>query len=108
LPARSGLTVAAAFPKGIVTPPTQAQLARYWLAENLPVVVGGIGLLLLLGYYAFAWMKVGRDPRGGTVIPLFVPPKDMSAPAVRYVYEMGFDDRAFSAGILDLAVHGGA
>lgn len=107
LPARNGLTVAAAFPKGVVTPPTQAQLTRYWLADNLPMVAGGVGLLLLLGYYAFAWIKVGRDPRGGTVIPLFSPPKGMSAPAMRYVYEMGFDDRAFSAGILDLAVHGG-
>jgi uncharacterized membrane protein YgcG len=107
LPARNGLTVAAAWPKGIITPPTQAQLARYWLADNLPVVVGGLGLLLLLGYYAFAWFKVGRDPRRGTIIPLFTPPRSMSAPAVRYVHEMEFDDRAFSAGILDLAVHGG-
>ncbi len=107
LPARNGLTVAAAFPKGIVTPPSQAQLTQYWLRDNLPVVVGAGGLLLLLGYFAFAWFKVGRDPRGGTVIPLFTPPKGMSAPAVRYVYEMEFDDRAFSAGILDLAVHGG-
>ena len=32
----------------------------------------------------------------------------MSAPAVRYVYDMGFDDRAFSAGIVQLAVDGGA
>ena len=41
LPARNGLTVAAAFPKGIVTPPSQAQLTQYWLRDNLPVVVGG-------------------------------------------------------------------
>jgi hypothetical protein len=31
----------------------------------------------------------------------------MSAPAVRYVHDMDFDNRAFSAGIPDLAVHGG-
>jgi uncharacterized membrane protein YgcG len=107
LPARNGLTVAAAFPKGIVSPPSQAQLAQYWLRDNLPVPVAATGLLLLLGYYAFAWLKVGRDPRRGTIIPLFTPPKDMSAPAVRYVYEMEFDNRTFSAAILDLAVHGG-
>jgi uncharacterized membrane protein YgcG len=107
LPARNGLTVAAAFPKGIVTPPTQAQLARYWFADNLPVLVAGVGLLLLFGYYGLAWLRVGRDPRRGTIIPLFAPPKGMSAPGVRYVYEMEFDNRAFSAGILDLAVHGG-
>jgi uncharacterized membrane protein YgcG len=108
LPARNGLTVAAAWPKGIITPPTQAQLAQYWLRDNLPVVVAGAGLLLLLGYYAFAWLRVGRDPQRGTIIPLFVPPKGMSAPEVRYVSQMDFDNRAFSAGILDLAVHGGA
>jgi uncharacterized membrane protein YgcG len=107
LPARNGLTVAAAFPKGVVTPPSQAQLTQYWLRDNLPVVTAGAGLLLLLGYFVFAWFRVGRDPRSGTVIPLFTPPKGMSAPAVRYVYEMEFDNRAFSAGILDLAVHGG-
>jgi uncharacterized membrane protein YgcG len=108
LPAHSGLTVAAAWPKGIVTPPSQSQLARYWLRDNLPVFIGGFGLLGLLGYYLYAWLKVGRDPRGGTIIPLFAPPKDMSAPAVRYVSNMEFDDRTFSAGILDLAVRGGA
>jgi uncharacterized membrane protein YgcG len=107
LPARNGLTVAAAFPKGIITPPTQAQLARYWLRDNIPVLVGAGGWLLLLGYYLFAWLKVGRDPQRGTIIPLFTPPKGMSAPAVRYVHEMEFDDRVFGAGILDLAVHGG-
>ncbi|MGV3635788.1 MAG: DUF2207 domain-containing protein, partial [Pseudorhodoplanes sp.] len=107
LPARNGLTVAAAFPKGIVAPPTQAQLAQYWLRDNVPVLVGAGGLLLLLGYYLFAWLKVGRDPRRGTIIPLFTPPKDMSAPAVRYVHEMEFDNRTFGAAILDLAVHGG-
>lgn len=108
LPPRNGLTVAAAFPKGIVTPPTQAQLAQYWLRDNLPVLAAGAGLPLLLGFYLVAWFRVGRDPRRGTIIPLFAPPKGMSAPAVRYVYEMDFDNRTFSAGILDLAVHGGA
>lgn len=108
LPPRSGLTVAAAWPKGVVAPPSQAQLARYWLRDNLPVFIAGAGIVLLFLYYAYAWLKVGRDPRRGTIIPLFAPPKDMSAPAVRYVANMEFDDRTFSAGILDLAVHGGA
>jgi uncharacterized membrane protein YgcG len=107
LPRRNGLTVAAAWRKGVVAPPTGAQRLRDWLRDNLPLAVGGIGLVLLAAYYAYAWLKVGRDPKGGTVIPLFAPPKDMSAPAVRYVHKMGFDDRTFGAGILDLAVHGG-
>jgi hypothetical protein len=108
LPDHQGLTVAAAWPKGIVSPPTSSQLAGYWLEDYLPLVLGGGGILAMLGYFAFAWFKVGRDPATGTIIPLFAPPKDMSAPAVRYVYEMGFDDRAFSSGIVQLAVNGGA
>lgn len=107
LPDHQGLTVAAAWPKGIITPPSSSQLAGYWLEDNLPIFAGGIGILGLLLYYFFAWFRVGRDPQTGTIIPLFAPPKDMSAPGVRYVYEMGFDNRAFSAGILQLAVNGG-
>jgi hypothetical protein len=107
LPARNGLTVAAAWQKGVVAPPTQTQLAQYWLSDNLPLAVGLGGLALLIAYYLYAWAKVGRDPRRGTIIPLFSPPKGFSAPAVRFVSMMDFDDRVFSAGILDLAVHGG-
>jgi hypothetical protein len=107
LPDHQGLTVAAAWPKGIIAPPSSGQLAGYWLEDNLPIVAGGLGILGLLAYYAFAWFRVGRDPQTGTIIPLFTPPKDMSAPAVRYIYEMGFDNRTFSAGILQLAVNGG-
>lgn len=107
LPDHQGLTVAAAWPKGIITPPSSGELARYWLQDNLPIFAGGVGILALIAYAAFAWMKVGRDPPSGTIIPLFSPPKDMAAPDVRYVYEMGFDNRTFSAGILQLAVNGG-
>ena len=107
LPPRQGLTVAAAWQKGVIAPPTQAQLAQYWLRDNLPLAVGLGGLALLIAYYIYAWVQVGRDPRRGTIIPLFTPPKGFSAPAARYVKMMGFDARVFSAGILDLAVHGG-
>jgi uncharacterized membrane protein YgcG len=98
--------VAAAWPKGVVVPPSQTQEAAWWLRDNLPHAVAGLGLLVAFAYYGFAWLKVGRDPRAGTIIPLFGPPEGMSAAAVRYVREMGFDNRVFSAAVLDLAVHG--
>ncbi len=107
LPDHQGLTVAAAWPKGIITPPTSGELAGYWLEDNLPLFAGLLGIVTMLAYYALAWFRVGRDPASGTIIPLFTPPKGMSAPAVRYVYEMGYDDRTFSAGILQMAVNGG-
>src|SRR5262249_32618452 len=106
LPAHSGLTVAAAWPKGIVTAPTATDRLHWWIEDNLALLIAGLGGVLLVGYYVFAWLKVGRDPPRGTIIPLFGPPKDFSAAAVRYAWMMGFDDRAFAAAIVDLAVAG--
>ena len=106
LPPRNGLTVAAAWAKGIVDPPTSAQLASWWLRDNLALLFAGLGLFLVAGYYLFAWLSVGRDPKRGVVVPLFGPPDGMSAAAVRYVSQMAFDDKAFSAAIIDLGVGG--
>ncbi len=106
LPPRNGLTIAAAWDKGVIAPPTSEQLARWWLDDYFPLAIGCIGLLILLGYYLFAWNRVGRDPAGGTVIPLFSPPGGMSAASVRYVRDMGFDDRCFTAAVVELGVNG--
>ncbi len=106
LPPRSGLTVAAGWQKGVVAPPSASQQAGWWIADNLLIVFAVLGSALLAAYYAYAWMRVGRDPTGGTVIPLFAPPNGMSPAAVRYVDRMGFDDRAFTAAIINLGVNG--
>jgi hypothetical protein len=106
LPPLNGLTVAAAWPKGIVAEPTASQQAGWWLADNLPSVVAGGGLALVLAFYAYAWLKFGRDPPRGTIVPLFGPPDGMSAAAVRFVENMGFDPRCFTAAIIDLGVSG--
>ncbi len=106
LPPRNGLTVAAAWPKGVVVAPTDMQKVTWWLNDNGPLLVAGLGLLLMLGYYVYAWWRVGRDPRRGTIIPLFGPPEGMSAAAVRYVDRMGFDQRCFTAAMIELGVRG--
>jgi uncharacterized membrane protein YgcG len=106
LPPKNGLTVAAAWPKGVVEPPSPSQRASWWLGDNLAVPVAIAGLALVLGFYLYAWRRVGRDPPGGTIIPLFGPPDGMSAAAVRYVDREGFDPRCFTAAIIDLGVNG--
>jgi uncharacterized membrane protein YgcG len=106
LPRENGMTVAAAWQKGVVTEPSSGQEARWWLADNAAVPIAIAGIILLLGYYYYAWTKVGRDPPKGTIIPLFGPPGSMSAAAVRYVDNLGFDQRCFTAAIVDLGVHG--
>jgi hypothetical protein len=106
LPPHNGLTVAASWPKGVVTQPSSAQRSSLWLQDNAPLIVSAVGMLIVFGYYLYAWRRAGRDPSRGTIVPLFAPPDGLSAAAVRYVRRMGFDDRTFTAAILDLAVHG--
>jgi Predicted membrane protein (DUF2207) len=73
LPPGSGLTVAAAWAKGVVAEPTASQETGWWLQDHLPGVVAGAGLAAVLAFYAFAWVRFGRDPPRGTIIPLSVP-----------------------------------
>jgi hypothetical protein len=106
LPRNNGLTVAAAFPKGVVLPPSATRQAIWLLQDNPAVGVAAAGLALVFGFYGLAWLVVGRDPPRGTIIPLFVPPDGMSAAAVRYLDRMGFDDKCFTVAIIDLGVRG--
>jgi hypothetical protein len=106
LPPHSGLTVAAAWQKGIVEPPTSAQRAQFWLQDNRGLAIALVGLVIALLFYAFAWLRVGRDPPAGTIIPLFAPPAGMSPAAARYVDRMTFDNQCFTAAVINLGVKG--
>ncbi|HEX8413211.1 MAG TPA: DUF2207 domain-containing protein [Sphingomicrobium sp.] len=106
LAAYEGLTVAAAFPKGVVAEANGSMRARWWLADHGPPIVGAVGLLALALFYLIAWKKAGRNPRPGTVVPIFAPPDELSPAAMRYVTKMGLDDRAFAAALVDMGVKG--
>jgi hypothetical protein len=101
-----GLTIAVAWPKGIVAEPTSLNKAGHILRDNRGVVGGLVGLFILSIYYLWAWFRVGRDPVKGTIIPLFSPPKRFSPAAVRFVMRMGFDDKSFAAAVVNMAVKG--
>jgi hypothetical protein len=101
-----GLTVAAAFPKGVLDEPGQGQRAAWWLEDWGALATAILGSLGVAFYYLRAWWKVGRGPRAGTVVPIFAPPEGLSAAAVRFVTRMGMDNRAFSAAMVDLGVRG--
>ncbi len=106
LPYRNGLTVAAAWRKGVVAPPTQLQQLQSLFADRPGASSAIFGGALVILFYLTAWLLVGRDPRAGTIIPLFAPPDGMSAAAVRYVDTMNFDNRCFAAAIVGLGVNG--
>jgi len=101
-----GFTVAVAWPKGVIAAETSGDRARNWLADNGPTMVGTLALLGLLGYYFYAWKRVGRGPLAGTVVPIFSPPDDLTPAAMRYVWKMKADNRSFAAALVDMGVRG--
>ena len=101
-----GLTVAVAWPMGVVGEADGGSRMGWWLADYGPPLVGALALLGLAGFYYVAWQRAGRNPRPGTVVPLFAPPDELSPAAMRYVWKMGADDRAFAAALVDLGVRG--
>ena len=101
-----GLTVAAAFPKGVVAEAPATNRAAWWLADYGPPALGLLVLLGLCGFYFVAWQRAGRDPRAGTVVPIFSPPDDLTPAAMRYVTNMNADNRAFASALVDMGVRG--
>lgn len=103
---RTGLTVAAGFPKGVIAPPSEAEQLKRGIADWAPLLSAIGGLLLIIGYYVHAWRKAGRDPKPGTIVPLFAPPDNLSPAAIRYVLKKRMDHRGFAAALVDAAVRG--
>lgn len=104
-----GMSFAVSFQKGVVSYPegmdallqTASDLREAWL----PV----LAVILLLVYSFTAWMRVGRDPPKGTIIPLFHPPRDFSPALTHYVHKWGFSNAgwtAMTAAIFNLGVKG--
>ncbi len=107
LDAYEGLTVAAAFPKGLVSAPPPRSAASLWLQRKGPIGAAILALLGIAAYYFHAWRRAGRGPRAGTIVPLFSPPDDLSPAEARYIARQGsFDNRTLSAAIISLGVKG--
>ena len=106
LNAKEGLTIVVQFPKGLIYEPTQSDRLRYFIQDNMSVVLGLIGIIVLFFYYVIIWWRVGKDPSKGLIIPLYEPPNKMSPAAVRFIMEMGYDDKIFTSILVSLAVKG--
>ena len=84
LPPGQGLSVVVSWPKGFVQEPS---FIKKLLTTSSSLLALG-GMVTVAAYFFVAWLLVGRDPKAGTRIPLFAPPKGLSAPAARYLQRM--------------------
>lgn len=101
-----GLTILVSWPKGYVTEPTIATKAQLFIHDNRGSFAGLFGLVVLFVYYFTVWLRHGKDPVEGTIIPLYEPPDKFSPTSIRFVTNMGFDNKIFSAAIINMAVKG--
>jgi len=106
LQAREGLTIVATWPKGFVEKPSESMSWHYFWQDHLMIIVACFGAVGIMGFYLWAWILCGRDPKKGTIIPLFHAPDGFSPGMMRCLMKMDYDKKAFTAGVLDLAVRG--
>jgi uncharacterized membrane protein YgcG len=99
-----GLTIVVSWPKGYVQEPNSETRFRDFVDDNRSILAGAAGLSLVLLYYVVVWFRVGRDPAKPSIMPNYGPPTGLSPAAMRYLIRMGFDDKAVTAAVIDMAV----
>lgn len=109
LEANEGLTIAVQMPKGSIDPPSVSQQRTWWFFDHLPPILAMTGFVIAALYYARMWLKVGRDPARGVIVPRWDAPDGISPALVNYIDNKGFSGQgwtALSAAALNLAVEG--
>ncbi len=103
---REGLTIAVSWPKGYVKEPERSEKILHFLTGNIGVILGAAGLLLLVFYYLIIWVRVGKDPDPGTIVTRYTPPDNMTPAVMRFIREMGYDQKIFASAVINMAVKG--
>ncbi|MFA6094927.1 MAG: DUF2207 domain-containing protein [Candidatus Paceibacterota bacterium] len=101
-----GLTIVVGWPKGFVREPTGQERWNYFLSDNSGIFYAFGLIVILFLYYFIVWIKYGRDPLSGTVVPQYEAPRGLSPAEVGYQTEMGYGKKVLTAAILDMAVKG--
>ena len=101
------ITIAVAWEKGHLTYPTATEEFLYWLQSYILWFIGGLGILVGFLYNFRLWSKYGRDPKPGTIIPLYYAPKGFSPAECVYLKRGGRQsDTMFGSMLISLAVKG--
>lgn len=103
------ITMRAEFEKGVVREPDFRQQILWYLRDHLEIVGSIVILLVVSLYYLAVWLRVGRDPPNGVIVPDWTPPEGISPALANYVQNRGFGSnpfRALSSSLVNLAVGG--
>lgn len=111
LPPGHGLTLAVDWQAGLVQRPTPGHTLWRLMRDNPGLGLGGLLWLFTLGYYLWAWWRVGRDPRKGLHIVRFEAPDELRPAQVGYLWHRGFrkgfyGSRALAVCFTDWAIRG--
>lgn len=113
-----GLTIVVGWPKGYIMQPPDISRPRdaeaavspekmqFVMPSKNKIVLGELLVLIIVAYYMSVWAKFGRNPEKGVIVPLFAPPRGISPAACRYIMNMHYDSKAFSAALVSMAVKG--
>jgi hypothetical protein len=95
---RQSLSVAVTWPSGYLHRSLRSFFPRgSW-------IFGAPGLLFF--FYLIAWIRIGPEPKKGTIVTRYEPPKDLSPAGARYIATGTSDGRSFAAVIAQLAIRG--
>jgi len=101
------LTVAVAWDKNHLEYPTAAENFLYWLKNFALWIISGVGLLFGFLFNYKTWKKHGKDPKPGTIIPLFYAPEGFSPAECAYLGNEGRSTNTmFGATLMSLATQG--
>ena len=97
------LSVVVGLPKGTVHEPDISRRMEFFLRDMIAYLPGMIGLTVFFLYYLIVWVRVGRDPEGKSIVPLYRPPADCSPAFARLLFTMRYDRTGFASALLNLA-----
>ncbi|MCA9407343.1 MAG: DUF2207 domain-containing protein [Candidatus Omnitrophica bacterium] len=101
-----GMTIAVSWPKGYIREPSALEKSKFFWQDNHHIFQSIFSIIFIVGYYLIIWYLVGKDPKKGTIIPLYYPPKEMSPASMRYLWKMNYDNKVLSSAVINLAVKG--
>ncbi|RYM33337.1 DUF2207 domain-containing protein [Brumimicrobium glaciale] len=103
----NNLTIMVTFDKEVMSEVPFPTQMIYFFRDNSLILLTVFGLLISFLVNLVLWLKHGKDPKQGTIIPQFYPPNDWSPAEVLFLMNEGKeDDNMFAAQLLQLAVKG--